>query len=110
MQGATICGLITSCGERLLLSHASAPSSGQQIDVGPRLKQRITGGLDAVHPRDRIEDDVLLLACVIRGDFLQADFAERALCTLLGPAGRGIVNCVAVLGQLYDYSKPYGFL
>ena len=94
----------------MLFSGCSAPPSAHQIDIGSPLEERISRGFDTVHPRDRIEDDVLLLACVIRGDFLQADFAERALRTLLGLAGRGFVNCVAALGQLYDYSKPYGFL
>jgi hypothetical protein len=49
---------------------------------------------------------VLLLPGVARGDYLQTDFAECELRTPLGPADRGIVDDVTVLGQLYGYSKP----
>ena len=54
----------------------SPAPAGHQIDVGARLEERIGGGFDAVHPRDRVENDVLLLASVIRRDFLQTDVAE----------------------------------
>ena len=77
---------------RLVLSGRSAPPPAHQIDVGSRLEEGIGRGFDAVHSRDRIEDDVLLLAGVVRRDLPQADFAERELRALLGPADRGIVN------------------
>ncbi len=93
-----------------MLFGRSAPPAAHQINIGAWLEERIGRGFDAIHSRDRIEDDVLLLAGVVRRDFLQTDFAERELRTLLGPADRGIVNDVAVLGQLYDYAKPDGFL
>lgn len=92
-----------------MLSGRSAPSPAHQIDVGSRLEERIGRGFDAVHSRDRIKDDVLLRAGVVRSDFLQADFAERELRTVLGRANRGIINGVAVLGQLHRYAKSDGF-
>src|SRR5215472_468282 len=91
---------------RLVLSGRSAPPPAHQIDVGARLEERIGRGFDAVHARDRIEDDVLLLAGVVRRDLPQADFPKRELPSLLGPADGGVVNRVAVLGQLHGYAKP----
>ena len=88
----------------------SAPPAAHQIDVGARLKERIGRSFDAVDSRDRIKDNVLLLAGVVRGDLPQADFAERALRTLLRPADGGIVSSVAILGQLHGYTKPDGSL
>ena len=82
----------------LLPSGCSAPPPAHQIDVGSRLEERIGRGFDAVHARDWIEDGVLLFAGVVRGDFLQIDFAKRALRTFLGPANGGIVNRVTFLG------------
>src|SRR5690242_15493538 len=77
--------LYPACGfGRLVLSGRSAPPPGHQIDIGSRLEERIGRGFDAVHPRDGIEDDALLLAGVVVSDFVQADFAERELRTLLG--------------------------
>ena len=93
-----------------MLSGRSAPPPAHEINIGARLEERIGRGFDALHAGDRIEDDVLLLAGVVRRDFPQADFAERELGTLLGPADRGIVSDVAVLGQLYGYAKPDRFL
>jgi hypothetical protein len=92
----------------LLPAGCSAPPPAHQIDIGSRLEERIGRGLDAIHARDRIEDDALLLAGVIRDNLPQTDFAKRALRTLLGPANRRVVNRVAVLGQLHDYTKPDG--
>lgn len=34
---------------------------------------------------------------------------NASLRTVLGPADRGIVNDVAILGQLHGYAKPDGF-
>jgi hypothetical protein len=53
---------------------------------------------------------VLLLSGVVRSDFLQTDFAKRALRTLPGSADRGIVNGVTVLGQLHGHAKSDQFL
>src|SRR6516165_749400 len=86
----------------LLFAGCSAPPPAHQINVGPRLEERIGGGFDAVHSRDRIEDDVLLLAGVVRDDLAQTELAECALRTILGPAQGGIVNDVADLCQLYS--------
>src|SRR5215510_8024762 len=97
-----------SPGLGLLPARPSAPPSAHQIDVGSRLEERVGRGFDSVHAWDRIKDDALLLAGVVRGDFLQANFAERALRTFLGPPHRGIVNCVVVIRQLHDYTKPDG--
>ena len=38
-------------------------------------------------------------------DSRQTDFAERELRTILGPPDGGIVNDVAILGQLHDDAK-----
>ncbi len=84
--------------ENPLIRFRSSP--GHEIDIRPRLKERIGRGLDAIHSRDGIEDDVLPLACVVRSNLLQTDFAERELWTILRPADSGIVNGVAVLSQL----------
>jgi hypothetical protein len=92
-----------------MLFGRSAPPAAHQINIGAWLEERIGRGFDAIHPRDRIEDDVLLRAGVVRRDFPQTEFAERELRTVRGPADGGIVNDVAILGQLYDDAKPDGF-
>src|SRR5271155_2239228 len=94
----------------LPLSGRSASPPGHQINVGSRLEERIGRGFDAIHSGDGIEDNVLLLPGVVRSDFVQTDLAECALGTLLGPADRGIIDSVTVLGQLYGHAKPDGFL
>ncbi len=38
-----------------------APPAAQQVDGGAEFKERVSRSLDALHARDRIEDDVLLL-------------------------------------------------
>ena len=76
-------------------SGCSAPPPAHRIDIGSRLEERIGRGFDAVHSRDRIKDDALLLAGVVRDDLPQTDFAKRALRTLFGPADCGIINRVA---------------
>jgi hypothetical protein len=82
-----------------LRSGRSAPPPRHEIDIGSRLEERIGRGIDAIHAWDRIEDNVLLLAGVVRSDLVQSDFAERELRTLLGPADRGIVGDVAASGE-----------
>jgi hypothetical protein len=83
-----------------------AASRSSDKYIGSRLEQGIGRGLDAVHPWDGIEDNVLLFAGVVRRDLVQTDCAERQLRTILGPADGGIVNDVNILGQLYGYAKP----
>src|ERR1700674_1831507 len=70
----------------LLHTRCSAPSAGHQIDIRPRLEERIGRGIDAVHSRDGIKDDVLLLAGVVRSNLRQTDLAERELRSSLWPA------------------------
>jgi len=94
----------------LLPGRRSAPSPGHEIDIRPRLKERIGRGLDAIHSRDGIKDDLLLFPGVVRSNLLQIDFAERELRTILRPADSGIFNGVAVPRQLYFDTKPNRFL
>jgi hypothetical protein len=88
-----------------LLSGRSAPSAGQQIDIRSRLKQRVGRGLDAIHPRNRIEDKTLLLAGIIRSNRRQTDFAECELRPIFRPTDRGIIYGVSVLSQLHHDAK-----
>src|SRR5437667_4417771 len=89
----------------LVLPGRSAPSPAHQIDIRPRLKERIGRGIDTIHPRNGIKNDALLLRGIIRSDCVQTDFAERQLKTILGPADSGVVGGVVVPSQLYDYPK-----
>jgi hypothetical protein len=84
----------------------SASPPAHQMHIGSWLEERIDQGFDAAHSRDRFEGDVLLLAGVIRSDLRQTVFTERELRAFLGPADRGIVDDVTILGQLHDYTKP----
>src|SRR5713101_2051890 len=89
-----------------LRSTRSAPSPGHQIDIRPRLKERIGRGIDTVDPRNGIKNDALLLRGVVRSDCAQIYFAEGELRAILGPAKSGIISGVAVPSQLYNYTKP----
>src|SRR5205823_12754278 len=103
---ATALALKPRAARHLPLAGGPAAPSGHQVNICPRLEQRICRGLNAIHPRDRIENDLLLLPGIVRGDLGQADVAERELSTVLGPADGRVIEGVAALGQLNENAKP----
>jgi hypothetical protein len=58
------------------------------------------GCFNTVHPRNGVEDDVLLLAGIVRWDLRQADLAERDPLAGVWPTHCCIVHDIAVLAQL----------
>ena len=71
---------------RRAFSGFSAPSARHQIDVRPRLEQRVGRGRDALDARNGIENDPLLLVGIVRGNGCQTDFSERYQLAALRPA------------------------
>src|SRR6516165_12132940 len=75
----------------------SAPSARHQIDVRPRLEQRIGRSLDAPDARNGVENDLLLLGGIVRGNGCQNDLSKRYQLTALRPADPRIIRDVAIL-------------
>src|SRR5262249_19811022 len=88
------------------LARRSPPSTAHQVDVRARLEERIGRRLDAVDPRNGIEDDLPLRRRVVRNDRRQAELSEHELPTTLRPADGRIVHDVALFGQLHDDAEP----
>src|SRR5215471_6732189 len=84
----------------------SAPSARHQIDIRPRLEQRVSRSLDAVDARNGVENDLLLLVGIVRGNGCQNDFSKRYQLTALRPADGRIIRDVALLCQLNEDAKP----
>ena len=74
-----------------------APPAGHQINVSARIEQRIGRGLDTFNARNRIEDDSLLFAGIVRDNGCQRDLSERDQLTAFRPADGRIVRDVAIL-------------
>jgi hypothetical protein len=86
---------------------APAPAA-QQINGSTQLDQRIIRGLDAIDTRNRVEDSTFLLLFVILGLRSENDAAELNQQPFGWPVNRGVVNDVALLGDLYLDIKPDG--
>ena len=95
---------------RRAFSGFSAPSARHQIDVRPRLEQRVGRGLDALDARNGVENDPLLLGGVVWGNGCQTDLSELYQLAALRPADGRIIRDVAILCQLYEDAKPHRFL
>src|SRR6266436_9882307 len=63
----------------LLRARGSAPTTAHQVDIRARLKQGIGGRFDAIHPGNRIKDNVLLLAGIVRRHCREGQLAEGKL-------------------------------
>ena len=87
------------------LLRGPAPASAQQVNRSSQLEQRIGGGLDAVHPRDRVEDDVLLLGERVRQNLRQLHGAQLHLFARLRPVHGGVVCRVSFPGELDQNSE-----
>src|SRR5262249_50588499 len=87
----------------------SAPSARHQIDVRPRLEQRVGRSLDALDAWNGIENDLLLLVGIVRGNSCQNDLSKRYQLTALRPADGRIIRHVALLCQLNKDAKPHRF-
>src|SRR5215813_10227586 len=77
---------------RWAFSGFPAPSARHQINVRPRLEERISRGLDAFDARYGIENDLLLLCRIVRGDGSQTDLSECDQLTALRPADGRIIR------------------
>ena len=86
---------------------APAPAA-QQINGSTQLEQRIIRGLDAIDTRNRVEDSSFLLLLVIMGLCSENDGAELNQRPLGWPVNRGVVDDVALIGDLYLDIKPDG--
>src|SRR5581483_1277153 len=83
----------------------SAASAGHQIDICARLKQRIGRGLNAIQPRNGIEDNVLLFTGVVWNNLCQTEFAQRQLAAAFRPTDSGVINGIALFTQLNSNSE-----
>src|SRR5262249_31451407 len=78
-----------------------APAPTEQIDLRAHLAERVPRRVDAIDPRDGIEDDLPPLRCRIVYTVRQGDGAEGDLRAALRPGNAGVGHVVAVAGQLH---------
>lgn len=86
----------------------TAAASTEQIDRGAQLKERIIRWPDAVHARDRVEDDLLLFRQVILDRRRKNDLAELDQASILRPMDRGVVYHIVVVRHLYENLEANG--
>jgi hypothetical protein len=78
----------------------SATAAADEVGGCANLEQRVIGGFDALHARDGIKDDMLLLLIVISDNFGKRQGANMDTGTILGPVDGDIVDHILVVGDL----------
>ena len=71
-----------------------------EIDRSADLEERIGGGLDALHTRNRIEDDILLLLVVVFHETGQRERPEVNATTIFWPVHGDVINDITIVGDL----------
>src|SRR5262249_5829288 len=78
------------------------PAPAEEVDVRPHLAERVARRVDAIDPRDGVEDDLPPLRFRVVYSGRQGDRAEGDLRAALRPGDAGVGNVVAVAGQLHE--------
>src|SRR5262245_50288724 len=84
----------------------SAPSAAEQIDVRAHGGEGVARRVDAVHPGDRVKDDLPPLGLQLVHALIQDKCAELHYGPALGPEGGGIGHLIPHLGQLNQHLEP----
>src|SRR5262249_23718771 len=94
--------------QRLFLLYGRGPASApaEQIDLRAHLAEWVARGVDAIDPRDGIEDDFAPLRLPVVHADRQGDGAEGDLRAALRPGHAGVSHVVAVAGQLHEDAQP----
>ena len=80
----------------------AAPPAADEVDGGAQLEQGVAGGIDAVDAGYGVEDDALLLGSVVGLHGGESEGAELLHGTRFGPVDGGVVDGVALFGELDD--------
>jgi hypothetical protein len=86
-----------------MLTCCPAAASAEQVYGGSRFKQRIAGWLNAIHARNGVENDLMLLGIVLGSKRIERYRAEPQQRSILGPLDGGIIDCITFLGKLNEY-------
>jgi hypothetical protein len=84
-----------------------ATTPAQQLDRGAQFEQWIVGGIDSLHARDGIEDDLLLFMGIVWDRTFEDDLAESNQRAILGPVNGRVVHDVISAGHLDQQLKTY---
>src|SRR5262249_59104937 len=79
----------------LLPGRGPAPAPAEQVDLRAHLAERVARGVDAVHPGDRVKDDLPPLGRQLVHALLQDKGAELHQGPALGPEGGGIGHLIS---------------
>src|SRR5258708_11650614 len=93
----------------LQLGSASLPAA-EQIDCCAQLEERIGRWSNSIHPRDRVEDDVLLLGVAAFDNSGQLNRAQCNLLAALRPVDGSVVRDVLRRGNLSEHLESNGTL
>src|SRR4029077_17767605 len=83
-----------------LLRSSAPPSSANQINRGPQLKQRIVRRLNPIQARNRIEDNVLLFVSIVGNCTRQRNGSQLHHFPLSWPMHCRVIHNIAVLSNL----------
>ena len=83
----------------------AAAAATQQVNCGAQLKQGIVGWVNAVHPRDWIEDDLLLFMGLVEYGLSERKQSQLLQFAALRPMNGYIIDRIAVFGQLSHDSE-----
>src|ERR1700678_2652651 len=75
---------------------SSAAATAEEVYRGAKFKQGIARRVNAVHARNGVEDDSLLLVVVVRDAPIESDDTGFDLCAVFRPMDRGVVHDIAV--------------
>ena len=83
-----------------------SPAAAEEVDVRARFGERIARRLDALNPREGIEDDPPPLRRVVVYAGSERDCAERDLLASVRPRDSGIGRVIARFGHLHEHTEP----
>ena len=81
-------------------SRSSTPPT-DQINRRPQLQQRIVRRLNSINPRNRIEDDLLLLTRRVGNRSSQRECAKFQNLAIFRPMNRRIIDHIAIVRDLH---------
>src|SRR5437867_4147014 len=91
---------------RSLRGRGAAPAPAEQIDLRAHLGERVARSVDAIDPRDGVEDDLPPLWLRVVNAARQGDRAKGDLLAAVRPRHAGVGHVVAVAGQLHENAEP----
>src|SRR3984885_1699 len=87
-------------------SSGAPPAATEQIDIGAHVRERIAGGIDAVHPGNGVKDDFPTVRVLVIGARRQGNCSKQYLLTAGRPRHTRISHVIARLRHLHEHTQP----